>query len=70
MKKTYIQPEIWAEELKAESPLLVNSITNIIGKSDSETIIGYGGGGSGGARAGESALWDDDEENDSGWDHL
>ena len=44
MKKIYIQPEIWVEELKAESPLLANSITNVIGKSGSETIFGYGGG--------------------------
>ena len=69
MKKIYIQPEIWVEELKAESPLLANSITNVIGKSGSETIFGYGGGGSGPARAGENHLWDD-EEYDSNWDNL
>ena len=69
MKKTYMQPEIWVEELMAESPLLGNSITNVQGKSGSETIFGYGGGGSGGARAGESTLWDD-EDDDTSWDHL
>ena len=69
MKKTYMQPEIWVEEIKAESPLLVNSITNIVGKSGSETIFGYGGGGSGPARAGENHLWDD-EDDDTDWDQL
>ena len=69
MKKIYIQPEIWVEELKAESPLLANSITNVIGKSGSETIFGYGGGGSGPARAGENHLWDD-EGDDTDLDQL
>lgn len=67
MKKTYMQPEIWVEELKMESPLLGDSltkqVTNVTGSG-----IGYGGGGSGPARAGENHLWDDDD--DSGWDDL
>ena len=68
MKMTYIQPEIWVEELDTVSQLLATSneqVINVIGYG-----IGYGGGGSGGARAGENHLWDDDEEEDSGWDDL
>ena len=62
-------PEIWVEELKMESPLLVNSVTNIIGKSGESTIFGFGGGSSGPARAGENHLWDD-EDDDTSWDNL
>ncbi len=69
MRKTYLRPETWIEELKMESPLLGdNSIFSIEGKSGGETILNYGGGGSGSARVGETTLWD--EEEDSGWDQL
>ena len=68
MKKTYIRPGIWVEELKMDSPLLGESltkqVTNVTGSG-----IGYGGGGSGPARAGENHLWDD-EDDDSNWDQL
>ena len=68
MKKTYMQPEIWVEELKMESPLLGDSltkqVTNVTGSG-----IGYGGGGSGPARAGENNLWDD-EDDDTDRDQL
>lgn len=69
MKKNYQKPKIWVEELKMESPLLggslINQVTNVIGN----TSIGYGGGGSGPARAGENSLWDD-EEDESEWGHI
>ena len=52
-----------------ESPLLVNSVTNIIGKSGESTIFGFGGGSSGPARAGENHLWND-EDDDTDWDQL
>ena len=68
MKKTYQQPEIWVEELEMEIPLL-ESLRDVQGKSGNETIFGYGGGGIGPARAGESNLWED-EEDDSGWNQL
>lgn len=29
MKKTYMQPEIWVEELKIESPLLGDSLKQV-----------------------------------------
>ena len=67
MKKTYIRPEIGIEKLDTESQLLATSnkqVTNVIGSG-----LGYGGGGSGPARAGENHLWDDDDD-DSGWDQL
>ncbi len=44
-------------------------MTNIEGKSGETNIFGYGGGGSGPARAGESGLWDD-EDGGSEWDQL
>ena len=68
MRKTYQQPEIWVEELKMESPLLGNSVKSIQ-TNLGESTLGYGGGGNGNARAGESNLWDDEEDN-SGWDNL
>ena len=64
MRKNYQKPEIWMEEIKMESPLL-GSITKIEGKSGNDIILNYEGGGSGPARAGESGLWD--EEEDSEW---
>ena len=67
MKKTYIQPEIWVEELDTESQLLATSneqVINVIGSG-----FGYGGGGSGTARAGENHLWDE-EDDDNDWDQL
>ena len=68
MRSIYQQPEIWVEALEMESPLLGYSITAI--KTNlGESTLGYGGGGNGNARAGESNLWDD-EEDDSGWDSL
>lgn len=69
MRSIYQRPEIQVEELKMESPLLGNSITNI--KTNlGESTLRLGGGSNGGARAGESHLWDDDEEDDSSWDTL
>ena len=68
-KQTYKRPEIWVEGLEIESPLLTNTITDIQGKSGGVTIFGYGGGGNGPARAGESGLWDD-EDDGSAWDQL
>ena len=67
MKHAYQKPEI---EITAIGPIEVIAATvrNIEGKSGNETIIEYGGGGSGPARAGESKLWD--EEEDTGWDNL
>ena len=67
MKKTYMQPEIWVEELVTECPLLgeSNRVTSTAGNSG----IKYGGGFSGQARAGEGQLWDD-ENDDSAWDQL
>ena len=68
MKKIYQQPEIWVDELKMENQVLANSplrqVTNVTGAG-----LGYGGGGNGPARAGESNLWDD-EEDGSDWDNL
>ena len=68
MRSIYQQPEIWVEELMMENPLLVKSITAI--KTNlGESTLSYGGGGNGNARAGESNLWDDEEDN-SDWDSL
>lgn len=68
MKKTYIQPEIWVEKLKTESPLLgdssTNQVTNVKGSD-----LRYGGSGIGPARAGEKQFWDEEEE-DSRWNQL
>lgn len=70
MKKTYQQPDIWVEELEtaflvmAGSPNPTNEVTKTAGNAD----INYGGGGAGPARAGESSLWDDTEDNSS-WDN-
>jgi hypothetical protein len=55
--------------MNTENPILAGGIpdrqvTNVTGAG-----LGYGGGGTGSARAGESNLWDD-EEDDSGWDNL
>ena len=69
MRSIYQRPEIQVEELKMESPLLGNSITNIQ-TNLGESTLRLGGGSNGGARAGESHLWDDDEEDDSSWDTL
>ena len=68
MKKTYQQPEI---EISAIVPIQViaATVTDIIGKSGENTIFGFGGGGSGPARAGENHLWDD-EDDDTDWDQL
>ena len=66
MKKTYMQPRIWVEKLDTESQLLATSkkqVTNVVG-------LGYGGGGSGPARAGENDLWDEEEDDDTAWDQL
>ena len=68
MKKIYQQPEIWVEELKMESPLLGNSVKSIQ-TNLGESTLKYGGDGNGGARAGESNLGDDEEDN-SVWDNL
>ena len=68
MKKIYIRPEIGVEELSAESQILAGTATNVI--TNVTGSFGYGGGGSGPARAGDSHLWDDDEEDDSDWDRL
>ena len=66
MKKTYLQPEIWVEEVALEGSI-AQQITSIRGNAG----IGFGGGGSGAARAGENDLWDDENENDdSNWDQL
>jgi len=48
--------------------VIAATVIDIMGKSGSETIFGYGGGGSGPARAGENNLWDDDDDSD--WDQL
>ena len=69
-KQAYLTPEIWVEELKTESPLLVNSVTGIQTNLGTSTL-GYGGGGSGPARAGENHLWDDENVDEgSNWDQL
>lgn len=66
MKKTYLQPEIWVEELAFEGNI-AQQVSNI----KSQTGISYGGGGSGPAFAGDNHLWDDeDEDEDNQWDHL
>ena len=49
-------------QVLAGSP--TRQVTNVTGAG-----LGYGGGGTGSARAGESNLWDD-EEDDSSWDTL
>ena len=67
MKKTYIRPEIGVEELGVESQILADSPTNVI--TNVTGSFGYGGGGSGPARAGESRLWDEEDE-DFEWDQL
>ena len=64
-----MQPEIWAEELKIESPLLGDSLTKQVTNVTGNSSIGYAGGGSGPARAGENHLWDD-EDDDTDWDQL
>ena len=69
MRSIYQQPEIWAEALEMESPLLGYSITAIKTNLGESSTLGYGGGGNGSARAGESNLWDDEEDN-SDWDSL
>ena len=69
MKKTYMQPEIWVEELKAESQVLADSPLNQVTNVTGNTNIIYCGGGSGPARAGVYHLWDD-EEDDTDWDQL
>ena len=69
MRKTYQRPEIWVEELMAENSLLGNTVSNIQTNLGNSTLQ-LGGGSNGGARAGESHLWDDDEEDDSSWDTL
>lgn len=68
MKKTYQAPCI---ETTAIEPILMKnaSIIDVKGMSSGEQIFGYGGGGNGPARSGESNLWDD-EEDGSGWDDL
>ena len=68
MKMTYQQPEI---EISAIVPIQViaATVTDIIGKSGENTIFGFGGGGSGPARASENHLWDD-EDDDTDWDQL
>ena len=68
MKKTYQQPTI---EITAIVPtqVIAATVTDIMGKSGSETIFGYGGGGSGPARAGVNHLWDV-EDDDTDWDQL
>ena len=70
-KQTYKRPEIWVDKLSTECPLLglSRTVTNIEGKSGETNIFGYGGGGSGPARAGENGLWDD-EDGGSEWDQL
>ena len=66
MKKNYQEPEIWVEEVVLEG-CIAQQISNIRGN----TSLGYGGGGSGPARAGENDLWDDEnEDEDSKWDQL
>ncbi len=66
MKKSYLQPEIWVEELAFEG-----NIAQQVSKIESQTGISYGGGGSGPAFAGDNPLWDDeDEDEDNQWDHL
>ena len=69
MRKTYQRPEIWVEELMAENSLLGNTVSNIQTNLGNSTLR-LGGGSNGGARAGESHLWDDNEEDDSSWDTL
>lgn len=69
MKEKYQRPEIKVEELMAENSLLGNNVSNILTNLGSSTLH-LGGGTSGGARAGENHLWDDDEEYDSSWDTL
>ena len=49
--------------------VIAASVNGIIGKSEGKTILDYGGGGSGPARAGDKAFWDD-EDDDSSWDNL
>ena len=68
MKKTYQQSTI---EITAIVPtqVIAATVTYIMGKSGSETIFGYGCGGSGPARAGVNHLWDD-EDDDTDWDQL
>ena len=66
MKKNYQEPEIWVEEVVLEG-CIAQQISSIRGN----TSLGYGGGGSGPARAGENDLWDDEnEDEDSKWDQL
>ena len=67
MKKTYIQPTIWVDELGTECPLL--GLSRTVTNTDGNGELIYRGGGAGPARAGENDLWDD-ENDDSAWDQL
>lgn len=49
--------------------VIAATIFNIEGMSVEETIIGFGGGGNGPAKAGENCLWDD-EDDGAVWDCL
>jgi hypothetical protein len=68
MKKTYQRPETETFEAGLIQ-VIAATVNDIQGKSGGVTIFNYGGGGTGPARDGGSALWDD-EEDDSGWDNL
>jgi hypothetical protein len=66
MKKNYQSPLVI--ELKAEACGLLTE-SNVVTSTGGNSGIGYGGGGNGPARAGENALWDD-EDDGSDWDQL
>ena len=68
MKKTYQQPEIETTAI-VPTQVIAASVNGIIGKSEGKTILDFGGGGSGPARAGDNAFWDD-EDDDSSWGNL
>ena len=61
MKKTYQRPETETFEAGLIQ-VIAATVNDIQGKSGGVTIFNYGGGGTGPARDGGSALWDDEED--------
>lgn len=70
MNKIYQRPEIWVEEWQVACQVLAGTQVpaNEVIQTAGNAGIGYGGGGTGPARAGVNNLWDDGE--DYGSDNL
>lgn len=58
MKKVFSKPTIQTVDIQQQASLMAGSVNNIVGNSG----IGYGGGGTGAARANENCdEWDDED---------